>query len=47
MTITEAQRVCSQLISNGYNSWIVEGYYVKVLLEGQLYEFKKVNNERS
>lgn len=50
MEFRDAQRIAVMLNEDGYTAWAVDGFHVKFVLDGVLYEIKKSKeqpNERS
>lgn len=41
MTFRQAQRLSSLLNEDNYHAWAVDGFHVKILLDGVLYEVRK------
>lgn len=50
MEFRDAQRIAVMLNQAGFTTWATEGFYVKMILDGKLYEIKLAEvqaNERS
>lgn len=41
MTFKQAQRLSALLNEDNYHAWAVDGFHVKILLDGVLYEVRK------
>lgn len=41
MTFRQAQRLSALLNEDNYHAWAVDGFHVKILLDGVLYEVRK------
>ena len=46
MEFRDAQRIAVMLNQAGFTTWAVEGFYVKMIIDGKLYEIKE-SDERS
>jgi hypothetical protein len=46
MEFRDAQRIAVMLHQQGLNAWAVEGFSVKMIIDGKLYEIKE-SDERS
>jgi len=47
MTFKEAQRISALLNEDNYHAWAVDGFHVKFLLDGVLYEVKKAEQQHN
>lgn len=50
MEFRDAQRIAVMLNQAGFTTWATEGFYVKMILDGKLYDIKLAEvqaNERS
>ena len=45
MTMREAQTLAVTLNEKGYTAWAVQGFSVKLMINGELYEIKKVDEK--
>ncbi len=46
MEFRDAQRIAVMLNQQGFTTWAVEGFSVKMIIDGKLYEIKE-SDERS
>lgn len=46
MEFRDAQRIAVMLNQAGFTTWATEGFYVKMIIDGKLYEIKE-SDERS
>jgi len=50
MDFKEAQRITALLREDEYHAWAVDGFHVRILIDGVMYELKRAEtqpNERS
>jgi len=45
MTFKEAQRISALLNEDNYHAWAVDGFHVRFLLDGVMYEVKKAKQQ--